>query len=348
MDTKTDVKGDAYEELVGENLRGDRGEYFTPRNVCDMAVKMVMALHPTRDLTSLKVLDCCCGTGGFLVSWLNNLAKVVRAQEEARYAGRSSVALDAQVRSRIRSACTLNMYGLDINPFLVRTCQMNLVLHGDGSSNVFRADSVRSPGEWDDEARRKIPYGGADVVFTNPPFGGNAHIDDAHILDKFELPLWDTDTKRNVLPAEQLFVEAALKFVRPGGYMAIVLPDGILNNPGLRFIRSWLLQRSKLIASVSLPKTTFKASGGVNNPSLVLVQKFTNEEVTRAAAGVMDTPYEVFMAIPHTAGIDNRANPVYLRHADGREQLDSEGRKIIDDEISSVPYAFQVWINKSS
>ena len=142
--------------------------------------------------------------------------------------------------------------------------------------------------------------------------------------------------------------EAALKFVRPGGYMAIVLPDGILNNPGLRFIRSWLLQRSKLIASVSLPKTTFKASGGVNNPSLVLVQKFTNEEVTRAAAGVMDTPYEVFMAIPHTAGIDNRATPVYLRHADGREQLDSEGRKIIDDEISSVPYAFQGWINKSS
>ena len=309
---------------------------------------MVMALHPTKDLTSLKVLDCCCGTGGFLVSWLNNLAKVVRDQEEARYAGRSSIALDAQVRSRIRNACTLNMYGLDINPFLVRTCQMNLVLHGDGSSNVFRADSVRSPGEWDDEARRKIPYGEADVVFTNPPFGGNAQIDDAHILDKFELPLWDTESKRNVLPAEQLFVEAALKFVRPGGYMAIVLPDGILNNPGLRFIRTWLLKRSKLIASVSLPKTTFKASGGVNNPSLVLVKKFTNEDVTRAAAGVMDTPYEIFMAIPHTAGLDNRAKPVYLRHADGREQLDSEGRKIIDDEISSVPYAFQVWMESQS
>ena len=57
----------------------------------------------------------------------------------------------------------------------------------------------------------------------------------------------------------------------------------------------------------------------------------------------MDTPYEVFMAIPHTAGLDNRANPVHLRHADGREQLDSEGRKIIDDEISSVAYSFQIW-----
>ena len=345
-DTKTDVKGDAYEELVGENLRGDRGEYFTPRNVCDMAVRMVMALHPSRELTSLKVLDCCCGTGGFLVSWLNNLASLVREQEEARYTGRSKSTLDAQVRSRIKNACNLNMFGLDINPFLVRTCQMNLVLHGDGASNVVRADSVRSPGEWDDEARRNIPYGNADVVFTNPPFGGNAMIDDAHILDKFELPLWDTDNKRNILPAEQLFVEAALRFARPGGYMAIVLPDGILNNPGLKFIRSWLLQRSRLIASISLPKTTFKASGGVNNPSLLLVKKFTNLEAAHAAAGLMDSAYEIFMATPRTAGINNRAKPVYLRHADGREQLDRAGRKIVDDEISSVPFAFEAWMSK--
>ena len=84
LETPTDVKGDAYEELVGENLRGDRGEYFTPRNVCDMAVRMVMALYPERELTSLKVLDCCCGTGGFLVSWLTNLHKMVLYQEETR------------------------------------------------------------------------------------------------------------------------------------------------------------------------------------------------------------------------------------------------------------------------
>ena len=344
METKTDVKGDAYEELVGENLRGDRGEYFTPRNVCDMAVQMVMALHPARELTSLKVLDCCCGTGGFLVSWLNNLADVVRAQEERRYTGRSGVEVDGRIRSRIREACNLNMYGLEINPFLVRTCQMNLVLHGDGSSNVFRADSVRPLGEWEDEARRNIPYGKADVVLTNPPFGGNAQIDDAHILDQFELSVWETGSKRNWLPAEQLFVEAAFKFVRPGGYLGIVLPDGILNNPGLRFIRTWLLERTKIIASIGLPKTTFKASGGVNNPSFLLVQKLTPEQVARAKAGVMDAAYEVFMATPRTAGIDNRANSVYLRHADGREQVDSEGQKIIDDEVSAVPYGFRRWL----
>ena len=345
LDTTTDVKGDAYEELVGENLRGDRGEYFTPRNVCDMATRMVMALYPRDRLTSLKVMDCCCGTGGFLVSWLNNLSAALLRQEEARGSSGRLASPAERVRARVRDVCNRNMFGLDINPFLVRTCQMNLVLHGDGSSNVFRADTVRSPGEWDDEeARLRIPHGEADVVFTNPPFGGRSRIDDAHILDQYELPGWESANRRSSVPAEQLFVEAALRFVKPGGHLAIVLPDGILNNPGLRFIRSWLLRRARLVASIALPKTTFKASGGVNNPSLLLVQKFTPEEVAQANDGIIETDYQVFMSTPQTAGIDNRANPVYLRHPDGQERLDDDGRKIIDDEIAAVSDAFRRWV----
>ena len=99
LDTATDVKGAAYEELVGENLRGGSRGVLHPRNLCDMAVRMVMTLYPERDLTSLKVLDCCCGTGGFLVSWLNNLFSVVMAQEEGRAAGRR---LSSRERARRR------------------------------------------------------------------------------------------------------------------------------------------------------------------------------------------------------------------------------------------------------
>jgi len=347
LDTTTDVKGDAYEELVGENLRGDRGEFFTPRNVCDMAAQMVMALYPEKELTSLKVIDCCCGTGGFLVSWLNNLYRVILQQEENR-SGKRKISPHERARRRVRDVCDRNLYGLDINPFLVRTCQMNLVLHGDGSSNVFRADSVRSPGEWDNDARLAIPYGKADIVLTNPPFGGKAKIDDAHILDQYELTRWESNDSRSVLPAEQLFVETALKFVKPGGHLGIVLPDGILNNPGLKFIRSWLLRRSKLIASIDLPKTTFKASGGVNNPSVLLVQKFTREQVMNADKGIIDADYKVFMSVPQTAGINNRAVPIYLRHADGRERTDDDGNKMIDDEISIVSGVFRKWWESST
>jgi len=347
LDTDTDVKGDAYEELVGENLRGDRGEYFTPRNVCDMVVRIVMSLYQENEITSLKVVDCCCGTGGFLISWLNNLYEIVERQELGRV-GRGKGNPQERARRRIRDACNRNLHGLDINPFLVRTCQMNMVLHGDGSANIYRADSVKSPGEWDDSsARRSVPYGKADVVLTNPPFGGDAKIDDAHILDQYELRKWEAGEPRSSLPAEQLFVETALKFVKPSGHLAIVLPDGILNNPGLRFIRSWLLRRARLIASIDLPKTTFKAGGGVNNPSVLVLQKFTHAETMNADKGIIDTAYTVFMAAPNTSGINNRAKPVYLRHADGRERLNENGKKIKDDEIEAVPKAFRAWRESS-
>jgi type I restriction enzyme M protein len=307
-----------------------------------MVVQMAMALYPAKDLTSLKVLDCCCGTGGYLVSWLTNLKKVIEKQERMR--GTPEMLISEVVRNRVRKACEQNLFGLDINPFLVRTCQMNLVLHGDGSTNVFRVDSVKSPGEWDNqEARNRVPYGKADIVMTNPPFGGKAKIDDSHILDRYELSRWESNDSRSALPAEQLFVETALNFVKPGGLLAILLPDGILNNPGLKFIRSWLLKRSQLIATVDLPKTTFKASGGVNNPSVLFVRKFTRAEAENAEKGIIDTAYDVFMAAPETCGIDNRVAPVYLRHPDGREKQDESGEKIKDDQVSVVADAFREW-----
>jgi len=336
LDTETDVKGAAYEELVGQNLRGDRGEYFTPRNVCDMTVKMIQSMFPEQELTNLRVLDCCCGTGGFLVSWIDNLRHIIRAQEEARH----SRDLDNKVRSRIRETCSRNLYGLDINPFLVRTAQMNLFIHGDGSTNVFRVDSTSSPGEWSEEARKKIPFGKADIVVTNPPFGSEVKIDDAHILDRYELSKWESQNIRASMPAEQLFIEAAMMFLREGGLLGIVLPDGILNNPSLRFLRSWLLHRACIIASIDLPKETFSVSGGVNNPSVLIMRKFTKDQIQKAEAGIIDENSKVFMAAPRTAGIDKRGKQVFLRHPDGRELIDENGNRLLDDEISSVPDQF--------
>ncbi len=339
-ETETDVKGAAYEELVGQNLRGDRGEYFTPRNVCDMTVKIIQSMFHEDALSDLKVIDCCCGTGGFLVSWIDNLRRIIRRQETTR----NSRDIEGKIRRRVRDACARSMFGMDINPFLVRTAQMNLVMHGDGSTNIFRADSSRSPGEWSDEARKKVPYGRADIVLTNPPFGSEVKIDDAHVLDGYELTNWETKNRRGAIPAEQLFVEKAMACLREGGYLGIVLPDGILNNPSLRFLRSWLLRRGRIVASVDLPKETFAVSGGVNNPSVLIVQKFTKEEVRRAEANIFESNHTVFMAAPKTAGIDKRGTPIFLRHLDGREITDNDGNKYLDDEISAIPEKFYDWL----
>ena len=342
--TKTDVKGAAYEELVGSNLRGDRGEYFTPRNVCDMAISMVMALQSDQRITSIRILDTCCGTGGFLVAAVNWFRRYIASQEEMKSA--DAVSVTERVNTRLRDFANRNLYGIDINPFLVQTCQMNLVMHGDGSANVFQSDSLYSPGEWDERnASDKIHHGCFDVVVTNPPFGGNAVVDDPHVLDQYELSSINSKSPRGALPAEQLFVEAAWKYLRPGGYMAIVLPDSILNNPSLEFIRQWLFLRSRIVASVDLPKETFAESGGVPNPCVLIVQRLTDAETRLAESGALD-PNEIFMAIPKTVGINKRGNPMYYRTPHGMEVLDEDLEPQKDDELPVVAKSFIDWLDR--
>ena len=341
LNTQTDVKGQAYEELVGANLRGDRGEFFTPRNVCDMAVRMVLSLHPNKNTESLKILDCCCGTGGFLVSVINNLREKITGFEGVR--GGSEKERRSRVGERVKSLSERNLFGMDINPFLVRTTQMNLVMHGDGSANVFQGDSLAAPGEWEDDgARHKIKQNTFDIVVTNPPFGGQANIDDPHILSRYELPAYNTKDTRSLMPSEQLFVEGALKYVKPGGYLVIVLPRSIANNPGLKFIRGWLLSNARIVASIDLPKETFAAGGGVPNPSVLLLQRLTREDLKLAQAGALDA-YHIFMAIPKRVGIDKRGNNVHVRTPDGLVVLDENDELTIDDDLPKVVSAFKEW-----
>ena len=344
LQTKTDVKGDAYEELVGENLRGDRGEFFTPRNVCEMVMKMIFSRYSPRRLNSLKILDCCCGTGGFLVASINILRETIKESESKR--GGSEAEIDSRVAGRIKEIAERNLFGMDINPFLVRTTQMNLVMHGDGSANVFSGDSLLAPGEWEDgSARREIVPESFDVCVTNPPFGGQANIDDPHILSRFELSLFGAKDTRNVMPSERLFVEGAVKYVKPGGLVAIVLPDSILNNPGLQYIRQWIFRRLRLVASVDLPKETFADSGGVPNPSVLIMKRLTRSEIKLAEANVFND-YPVFMSIPKTVGRDKRGNPVYIRTPEGFTVMDDRGDPIKDDDLEIVAEAFNGWAGK--
>jgi type I restriction enzyme M protein len=343
--TNADIKGAAYEELVGANLRGDRGEYFTPRNVCDMTVEMALATYPRSKITSLKILDTCCGTGGFLVSVVNYLREMILDAEQKH--GGSELEIASRVSLRIKELAQNNLFGLDINPFLVRTCQMNLVMHGDGSANVFQADSLYSPSEWDNtEAASKVGHGRFDIVVTNPPFGGKGVIDDPHLLSHYELTTWGSNDARSVLPAEQLFVEGAWKYVKPGGRLAIVLPDSILNNPSLQFIRDWLFRRSRVVASIDLPKETFAESGGVPNPSVLIVKKLTREEMRLAERDALED-YPVFMAIPKTAGRNKRGNEIYYKTPQGELVLGDDEKPILDDQVPIVATEFLEWIRET-
>lgn len=366
LQTRTDVKGAAYEQLVGANLRGDRGEFFTPRNVCEMAVRLVLATFPNSDWRKLKIVDPACGTGGFLVATMSVLWEHLYEAQLLKWNGNQGKALEESSR-HLRDMANSNIMGIDFNPILVRAAQMNLVMHGDGSTNVFHANSLLPPGEWPDKApnnvRENIGIGTFDVVLTNPPFGSKISIDDPHVLDQFSLSAFGVpgDQRRSSMPPEQLFIERCLQLLKPGGKLAIVLPDSILSNPGLSFIREWVLSECRILASIDLPQETFQPHTGTQT-SVLMVQKKTPDERRIEEASGQLPKYEIFMAIPSAVGHDRRGNPVYLRTPEGdiieyEEEtpivrktpsgyvMDQRRRrtKAVSDDLPEVVHYFREW-----
>ncbi len=139
--TLIDIKGEAYEELVGANLRGDRGEFFTPRNVCKMTVDMILSLFNEDDISNgnIKILDPAVGTGGFLIEAIEHIKQKLSKLEKEK------------LKNKIKSIAQNSLFGIDFNPLLVGTAQMNMVFHGDGSTNIVHADSLRHPATWSDK-----------------------------------------------------------------------------------------------------------------------------------------------------------------------------------------------------
>lgn len=332
VDTETDVKGEAYEEIVGPNLRGDRGEFFTARNVCSMTMEMLFSLFPEEKLTSpgeLKILDPAIGTGGFLITGIQKI-KSLFLKRGVKY---------DQLRDAVRDVASTNFFGIDFNPFLVKVAQMNMVMHGDGSANIVQANSLEKLSKWNDEAKRKIHLSEFDIVITNPPFGTKAVIDNPDILGQFELTRFDASSPRTALPPEQLFIERCLDFLKPGGVLGIVLPDSILSNPGLMWIRKWILKKTYIIASIDLPTETFEPYTGTQTSILILKKKTPEQEK-------LQEDYEIFMAIPETVGHDRRGNAIYKTTPVGETELDQKGNPIIEDQLPSVVEAFKEWIRR--
>jgi type I restriction enzyme M protein len=321
LDSDVDVKGKAYEEVVGSNLRGDRGEFFTPRNVCNMMAAM---LDPSdKDL----ILDPACGTGGFLITAMNRVVDSIK--DEVRTSGRSRQLQDDTIRSRKKYFVENNLVGLDFNPNLVRATKMNMVMNNDGSGGLYQANSLDNPSRWSDDLRSRDLMGSVDILLTNPPFGSKIPIDDPSILEQFDLGFqWDYDeasdrwvktTKTASRPPEILFIERCVQFLKPGtGRAAMVLPDGILGSPGLGFVRQWILDQTTVLASIDLHPDTFQPGTSVQTSVLVVQRKDEQQRREELAAGHLKD-YEIFMAICDHIGHDKRGNAVYVRDDQGYE-----------------------------
>jgi len=365
LDSDIDVKGKAYEEIVGSNLRGDRGEFFTPRNVCRMAVQM---LDPDENTL---ILDPACGTGGFLITAMNHvLAKIYEAELIKRGGDRGRA--EQATRERGERFLKKNIFGIDLNPNLVKAAKMNMVMNNDGTGGLYQGNSLVPPITWSLEMRPLM--GKVDVLLTNPPFGSKIPIDDPAILDAYDLGhVWayDTDNDKWVMaggvqksqPPEILFIERCVKFLKQGtGRAAMVLPDGILGSPGLGYVRQWLLSHTRILASIDMHPDTFQPGTSVQT-SIVVFQRKTDQEVALEEAAGRQNDYSVFMALGNRIGHDKRGYDTYVRDPEGNEIVEEvEGevreyengqrvyrrhttlRKVLDDNTHQIAEAFRAWL----
>lgn len=317
------VMDDAFEYLITKVAKGEKGQFFTPRYVIDMCVKM---LNPKK---REYVIDPACGSSGFLLHALN----WVRDRE-----------FGGDEKEAAREYGARYLYGIDFDHRMAKIARALMLIAGDGKSHVFKLNSL-DPREWmgeDDElvhARSELQnlamreerarYGNGwdlfprfrfDTLMTNPPFAGE--IRDSQLLRHYDLatkPGKNQSMKK--VERHVLFIERSLQFLRAGGRMAIVLPQGILNNTSLQYIRDWVMQQARIVAVVGLHPNAFKPHTGTKT-SVLFLQKWGPSNPSWAE-------YPIFMAVSQEGGKDSSGDYLVRRDEHGNVLTDTLGNPLI-------------------
>lgn len=259
-----DVKGRAFQKVLGPTVRSGMGQYFTPDPVVRFLSRVV---EPTvQDL----ILDPFCGSGHFLTACL----QIVREQHKHEDKAFHEFAFG-------------KLHGIEKSDRMVRVAMTDMRLHGDGHSNIRCTDSLLALSNYPD-----IQPASFDIILTNPPFGSLLGPETIRQLGAFELA-----QGRGNVPLETIGLERCIQLLRPGGKLGIVLPDGTLANKNSAYVREWLGRDVKVRAVVSLPIETFVPFGASIKTSILIVRKWLPGEVH-------DTSYAVFLARVDNVGYD--------------------------------------------
>lgn len=278
--TDLDTKGVAFEHFMEDFFKGKSGQFFTPRNIVSFAVKMMGVKND--DL----VLDPACGSGGFLLHALDE----VRSQAKEFFAG------DPTAEWRYwHDFAQNNLYGIEINDSIARVAKMNMIIHDDGHTNVIGNDALNGIDKmW--EKNQGFDKDAFDIIVTNPPFGATIKRSEHPYLESFKLGK-NGNKVRDSQKTEILFIERCIDFLKPEtGQMAIVLPDGILTNSSLQYVRDFLMEKCQILGVVSLPVFAFSHFGAAVKSSLVFIRRRGEDEKFGH--------YRIFMAIAEHVGYD--------------------------------------------
>lgn len=278
-ETDLDSKGRAFETFMGSFFRGNFGQYFTPREIVKFIVDVLPIEHDS------KVLDTSCGSGGFLLYALNK----VRDKATELYPNYSK---DVRQYDRWHKYwhdfAEKNLFGIEISEQISRAAKMNMIIHDDGHTNVITSDGLVSDETIIEKTNNLgFKYGTFDFIITNPPFGSTVRQSEQAYLKTYQLGKKEEDwlavaalppTTRDGQSTEVLFIEQDHKFLKEGGYLAIVLPDGILTNSSMQYVRTQIEDWFRIVAVVSMPQTAFMANGAGVKSSVLFLRKWTKKE----------------------------------------------------------------------
>ena len=264
--TDLDVKGVAFEVFLGDYFKGKMGQYFTPRELVEFIIKMIEPYYEER------ILDPACGSGGFLLYAMDYIQK-----EASQYYKEGTPEHHNYWHDFARD----RLFGIEVNDAIARVAKMNMILHDDGHSNVIGSDALINFDKLYDQ-NKGFEKESFDIILTNPPFGANIKKEEKSYLEDYKL-----GEGKNSQKTEILFLERCFDFLKSGtGKLAIILPDGILNNSSLQYVRDYIEQHYEILAVVSLPQIAFKYYEAGVKPSILLLRKFSEEEYSLYQASV--------------------------------------------------------------
>lgn len=314
LKSDADILGAAFEVMINPGMKGDKGQYFTPRHVVNMCIDI---LSPKDGET---ILDPSCGSGGFLVSAMSRVYKNIEADRDD----------PSEIVENKKDYAIECVFGMDYDPLIAKVAKAYMLIWGDGRSNISVCDGLNQE-NWDSETKAKFLVNtGAkqelrkfDIIATNPPFAGDISSDST--LSKYELARKESKgggKKRvNKLSRDKLFIERCINMLNPHGRMAIVLPRGIFKNYGDEYIRRYMLKHCKILAVIGLGSDMFKPFTNTKTCVAILQRR---EHPLKDIKLVMSDPDPIF-CMTEKPGKDRSGNLI----------LDSDKNIISDlDEIT--------------
>lgn len=349
FNSNLDVVDEAFEYLINKSSKGEKGQYFTPRYGIDMCVKM---LNPQEFET---MIDTAAGSCGFPVHTFFYVKKQIHKEEGIED---DDLMTTQPPISRVQDYVQSKLFAIDFDERAVRVARTLNLIAGDGQTNVLHLNTLdyerwnekTKDDDWLDtygagwtnlkklrkiknETKENASYVNRefqfDVLMANPPFAGD--IKESRILSKYELGKKPDGKYQSKVGRDILFIERNLDFLKPGGRLAIVLPQGRFNNSSDKAIREYIAERCRILAVVGYHGNFFKPHTGTKT-SVILAQKW-NDDPKQGALCPQKDDYPIFFATMQKPSKDNSGEKIFVKDIDGQDALDKHGHKYVDHDL---------------